>query len=75
MGPILQYVVGLPFGIYIFLWGIHAVYKSYATGGDPEAKGFSLWISGICAAAFGGFLVHAILFGELQFSGMGRVGY
>ena len=78
MGPILQYVLLVPIGIVLFLWGVRAVYKSYAKAGSPDAPAdFSLtrlWFSGVVAAVLGAAIVYAVLFEGLSFGGPGRYG-
>ena len=76
MGPILQYVVGVPFGLFCLFGGPFAAYGAFTNQNQPQNNGF---LSGmlflILGPLAGWFILKAILFDGLYFSGsgMGRV--
>ena len=76
MGPILQYVIGVPFGLFCLIGGPFWSYLAFCNKCEKdEHNGFWCGIIGLGGSVFGFFILKAILFEGLHFSGMGRVGY
>ena len=76
MGYILQYVVGVPFGLCRLIGGPCWSYLAFFNKcKKKEHNGFWCGIIGLGVSALGFFILKAIFSGGLSFSGMGRVGY
>jgi len=76
MGPILQYVIGVPFGLFCLVWGLGGAWAAFTkTAKEDKNNGFWAGIGALCGAAFGVAILWAILFEGLDFgSGPGRIG-
>jgi len=76
MGPILQYVVGVPFGLFCLFGGVY--WSSLAFSNKckkDEHNGFWCGVIGLGGSCFGFIMLKAILFDGLgPFTGLGRVG-
>lgn len=75
MGPILQYVVGVPFGLFLLIGGPFFAYGAFTNQNEPQNNGkLSGLLFLIIFPLAGWFLLKAILFDGLDFSGPGRYG-
>jgi hypothetical protein len=76
MGPILQYVIGVPAGFYFLFAGLKGVYQAFTKPTEELELGFFFTvIAGLFAAFLGGAIVYSILFVGLDFGGgPGRLG-
>ena len=75
MGPILQYLVGVPFGLFCLFGGIIGAIGAFGNKWkEDKNNGFWSGIAFLVCAAFGWFILKAILFDGLHFSGPGRYG-
>ena len=76
MGPILQYVVGVPFGLFALFGGIYLAFNAFFNKNEKETNN-GIW-AGVCfllLAYFGFWVLKAILFIGLDFGGgPGRYG-
>ena len=75
MGSILQYVVGVPFGLVCLLGSPIAAYRAFTNQNKPQNNGvFSGVLFLIFGPLCGWFILKAILFDGLIFGGPGRYG-
>ena len=74
MGPILQYVVGVPFGLFCLIGGPYGAYLAFTNQNQtPNNNGFVSGMFFLTAGPLAGwFILKAILFDGLDFGGPGR---
>ena len=75
MGSILQYVVGVPFGLFCLVGGPFFAYLAFTNQNQPQNNGiWSGMLFLIGGPLLGWFTLKAILFDGLIFGGPGRYG-
>jgi hypothetical protein len=75
MGPILQYIVGVPFGLFCLFGGVIWASAAFRNKCEKdEHNGFLCGVIGLGGSVFGGAILWAILIHGLDFSGPGRYG-